>query len=103
MAPVLIYLGYVGGTAAGLQVARGVIRGAGQLACGHPGAALVEVACGVVAPLRSVYDETCKLGGDALDAILNLMANPPSPAPPRPKRRRRAAAAPVVSVNGVPA
>ena len=58
------YLLAVGGFTAGVQVARGVVRGAGKLIDGEPGAAFAEAAGGLVAPLFSAYAQVCKLGED---------------------------------------
>ena len=58
------YLAITGAISAGLQVARGVVRGVGRLIEGDPRGAVVEVAGGLVAPVRTVYNEACKLGAD---------------------------------------
>jgi hypothetical protein len=58
------YLMLTGGVAAGLQVARGVVRGAGKLLKGEPQAALGEVVGGFLAPVQTIYVQGCRLVGD---------------------------------------
>jgi hypothetical protein len=49
------YVVVAGTFTAGLQVARGVVRGAGKLIVGDTRGALAEVAAGAVAPVMSAY------------------------------------------------
>ena len=58
------YLVVAGGVTAGIQVGRGVVRGAGKLIDGEPKAALREVGAGLVAPVRSACDQVRSLGDD---------------------------------------
>lgn len=109
MVPFIVpILAWTGGIAAGAQVAGGVVRGAGELARGNPGAALIEVADGVLSPFAEVYRQVVKLGGDAIDAVVGA-AGPglpemevDLPRPPfRPRRpRRRATILEMPSANG---
>src|SRR5271165_2620853 len=95
MIPIIPFLAWTGGIAAGAQVVGGVVRGVGQLVRGHPGKAIVEVASGVVAPVRTACEQLGKLGGDVYTAVVG--ATSPSPAaapvppamPPRPRWPRR--------------
>src|SRR5205823_1886821 len=58
------YLVVVGGATAGVQAARGVVRGVGRLAQGEPRAALAQVAGGLVAPVLSLVHQAAQLGGE---------------------------------------
>jgi len=94
MFPILPYLIWTGGIAAGAQVAGGVVRGAGELVRGRPGAALLEVVDGVVGPVRLACEQLGKLGSDALHAVVGhpepeLEPDPLPPVPPAVVRRRR--------------
>jgi hypothetical protein len=62
------YVVVAGTFTAGLQVARGVVRGAGKLIAGDTRGALAEVAAGAVAPVMSAYHQVCKLGEDVCRA-----------------------------------
>jgi hypothetical protein len=62
-------LGWVGGIAAGAQVARGVVRGIAALIDGHPGEAIVHVADGLVAPVRTAWKELSRLRDDLVAAF----------------------------------
>jgi hypothetical protein len=100
------YLAVAGGIAAGAQVARGAVRGAGRLAQGDARAALAEVAGGLAAPLVAASHQLHQLGGDvvrsaeALSDGLRQRSRPSAtPAVPRVRSRRRAPAAAVA--NGV--
>jgi hypothetical protein len=64
----LAYLAIAGGVSAGLQVTRGVVRGAGRLIAGDPLGALAEVAGGLAAPACQVYREGAKLAIDVFNA-----------------------------------
>jgi hypothetical protein len=61
---VTFYLAVVGTFTATTQALRGVVRGAGKLIEGKPREALGEVAGGLVAPVKSAYAQTCRLGED---------------------------------------
>jgi hypothetical protein len=104
MLPVLPLVGWIGGIGASAQVVSGVVRGVGRLTRGRPGAALVEVAGGLVAPLRSTCRHLAELGGDMADAILGTeepeTVSEPAPTPSRRRRRARATVLSMPSVNG---
>jgi hypothetical protein len=68
------YVVVAGTFTAGVQVARGVVRGAGKLIAGDTRGALAEAAAGAVAPVMSVYDQVCKLGEDVCRAAGALVA-----------------------------
>jgi hypothetical protein len=104
--PILPILGWTGGVAAGAQLAGGFVRGAGYLARGRPGLAMMEVADGFVSPFRMTVHHVGKLGADVVDTLVGLAwapypQVPPNLGTPSPRRRRRAAQKPVL--NGVPA
>jgi hypothetical protein len=106
MFPVFPLVGWIGGIGASAQVAAGVVRGVGRLTRGRPGAAFIEMADGLVAPLRSTCRHLAELGGDAADAILGTpeAVAEPEPeakrAPGRRQRRDRATVLSMPSVNG---
>jgi hypothetical protein len=58
------YLLVVGGATAGVQAARGVVRGVGKLVQGEPREALAEVAGGLAAPVVSLVHQAAQLGGE---------------------------------------
>jgi predicted ThiF/HesA family dinucleotide-utilizing enzyme len=58
------YVLVVGGFTAGVQVIRGVVRGAGKLIEGEPKTALIEIAGGVMAPVASAVGQVYKLGAE---------------------------------------
>jgi len=58
------YLAVVGGATAGLQAARGVVRGLGKLIEGEPRQALAEVAGGLAAPFLSLVHQATQLGAE---------------------------------------
>jgi hypothetical protein len=91
MLPIIPILAWTGGIAAGAQVVGGFARGAGQLARGRPGEALVEVADGLTSPLRMVLEQVGKLGGDVVVAFMGTVQPEPlsMPVPPLPRTRRR--------------
>jgi len=64
MFPILPILAWTGGIAAGGQVAGGVERGAGHLIRDRPGCALLQVADGCVAPLKTACVSLSELGHD---------------------------------------
>jgi len=92
MFPILPILAWTGGVAAGAQVVGGFVRGAGQLARGRPGEALIEVADGLASPLRMAVEQVGKLGGDVVVAFMGTVQPEvpfgPMPEPPRMRRRR---------------
>lgn len=107
MFPFVPVLAWAGGIAASAQVAGGMVRGVGKLARGKPGAAMIEVADGLLSPFTEVYRQVIRLGGDVVDAVVGIAESPMPdmdlPAPPPPKsrgRRRRAAVIPMPSANG---
>jgi hypothetical protein len=69
-----IYLATVGGVAAGAQVARGAVGGAGRLARGDPRGALTELAGGVTAPVVSAVHQFSQLGADVCRSVAALTA-----------------------------
>ena len=97
MFPIIPILAWTGGLAAGAQVAGGVVRGVGELVRGRPGAAVLEVAGGCVAPLKTACHEVSKLGHDVCQTVLGPWQRAPEPEGPvawprqRPRRRRRQA------------
>jgi hypothetical protein len=115
MFPIIPILAWAGGIAAGAQVAGGVVRGMGELVRGRPGAAMLEVADGCVAPLRTACHEVSKLGHDVYMAVLGPWQSEPQPlaeaeirlqevpAPRQRSRRRRDKSAETKSelLNGV--
>jgi len=107
MFPILPILAWTGGIAAGAQVVGGFVRGAGQLARGRPGEALIEVAEGLTSPLRMVLEQVGKLGGDVVVAFVGTVQPEPlsMPVPPLPRtrqRRDRSAGVNLASLNGIP-
>jgi hypothetical protein len=98
MVPIVPYLLWTGGVAAGASVAGGFVRGVGELVRGRPGAALAEMFDGLGGPVRLACKEIGKLGSDAYHAVVGrgqpeLDTEPePLPEPPAPavaQRRRR--------------
>lgn len=111
MFPIIPILAWTGGIAVGAQVAGGVVRGVGELVRGRPGSAVLEVAGGCVAPLKTACHEISKLGHDVYQTVLGPWQREPAAGPPEPAtvkrqrpRRRRQEATKVVSesLNGVP-
>jgi len=106
MFPILPILAWTGGIAAGAQVVGGFVRGAGQLARGRPGEALVEVADGLASPFRMALEQVGKLGGDVVVAFVGMVQPevPFGPMPPLPRTRRRRNRSPKLnpaSLNGM--
>ncbi|MBY0528002.1 MAG: hypothetical protein K2R98_31685 [Gemmataceae bacterium] len=90
MIPLVPFLLAAGQIAAGAQIARGIVRGAGELARGRTAAAVVEVADGCVAPLRLAGEQLGSLGRDILAAVLGNgepLDRTPIVVPPRQKPR----------------
>jgi len=58
------YMVIVGGATAGLEVARGMVRGVGKLIEGEPRQALAEVAGGLAAPFLSLVHQATQLGAE---------------------------------------
>jgi hypothetical protein len=104
MLPVLPLVGWIGGIGASAQVVAGVVRGVGRLRRGRPGAAFIEMADGLVAPLRSTCRHLAELGGDVADAILGteepVTVSAPVQTPTRRRRRARATVLSMPSANG---
>jgi hypothetical protein len=106
--PILPILGWTGGVAAGAQLVGGFVRGAGYLARGRLGAALHEVADGIVSPFRMAVHQVGKLGADVVDVFVSLATPsfpplPPHLATPPSKRRRRGQQQMKPVLNGAPA
>ena len=70
----IAYLAVTGGVSAGLQVARGVVRGVTRLIEGEPRAAVGEVVGGLVAPVASAIGQGRKLTGEIYDAVRAISA-----------------------------
>ena len=91
------YLSVAGGTAAGTQVVRGVMRGATRLARGDGRGALAEVAGGLGSPLMAALHQIKQLGTEVHRSASSLTTDvrakvslTVAPSAPRiPKRRRR--------------
>jgi hypothetical protein len=71
----MAYLTVVGGVSAGLQVARGFVRGVTRLTEAEPRAAVAEVVGGFVAPMVSAIDQSRKLTGEIYDAVRAISAS----------------------------
>src|SRR5271170_8261523 len=94
-------VGWVAGIGAGAQVAAGVLRAVGKLARDRPGTAVIEVADGLLAPVRSACQHVVELAGDAVDLVLRADAVPePPPAFRTPGRGQRSTGLSMPSVNG---
>ena len=89
MFPILPILAWTGGIAAGAQVAGGVVRGAGELVRGRPGSALLQVADGCVAPLKTACSCLSELGHDVYTAVLGPWKRELEPEIIRRHRSRR--------------
>ena len=61
------YMVIVGGATAGLQAARGVVRGVGKLVEGEPRKALAEVAGGLAAPFVSLVCHATQLVAEVFE------------------------------------
>lgn len=95
---------WVGGIGAGAQAAAGLVRAVGQLARDRPGAAAIEVADGLLAPVRSACQHVVELAGDAVHLVAR--AEEPVPEPPAafrtPPRGQRPTGLSMPSANGAP-
>jgi len=115
--PILPFLAWTGGIAAGARVVSGVVRGAGELVRGRPRAALVAVFDGVTGPVRLACEQLGIFGKDAYYAVVGKeepdpVSDPdlePQPSAHAAARRRRARLRPTVvpteiapSENGPP-
>jgi hypothetical protein len=79
-------LGYfmvAGGLAAGLQAARGVVRGCSKLVQGDARGAVAEVAGGLIAPAGRVFHEAGRLGLDVLACAAAIAGDQAEEAAPR--------------------
>jgi hypothetical protein len=63
------FIAWVGGIAAGAQVAGGCVRSAGKLVRGHPVDALIHLADGLVGPVRVACRQVSWLGLDVYEAV----------------------------------
>lgn len=70
MFPLIPFLAWTGGIAAGAQVAGGAVRAVAALANGQPRAALLRVAGGLAAPVRTAWQELGQLKDEIVDAVL---------------------------------
>src|SRR5271170_1113927 len=95
-------VGWVAGIGAGAQVAAGVLRAVGKLARDRPGTAVVEVADGLLAPVRSACQHVVEMAGDAADLVRRTEApvSEPSPTFRTPPRGQRSTGLSMPSVNG---
>jgi hypothetical protein len=95
---VACYLVVVGSFTATAQALRGVVRGAGKLIEGKPREAVAEVAGGLLAPARSVYNQACCLGEDVfrVAATLSFAEDEPEGLPEPATQRRPAILHPIV-------
>jgi len=104
MLPIVPFLAWTGGIAAGAQVARGLVRGTGALLRGETGTGLVELADGIVSPVRNAASQVGRLGGDLLGTVVSvLMPAPrlPLELSPRIPQSRRQPDAALSSGNGL--
>ena len=114
MVPIIPFLAWTGGIAAGAQVMGGVVRATGELVRGRPSSALLEVAGGVVAPVKSAAAEVSKLGHDVFMAVMKPWREPETEAAEpketeevsngngkRPRRRRQEAELESDSLDGM--
>jgi hypothetical protein len=97
-------VGWVAGIGAGAQVAGGVLRAVGKLARDRPGAAVIEVADGLLAPVRSACQHVVELAGDAVDLVTRAEAPVPEPPPAfrTPPHGQRSTGLSMPSANGAP-
>jgi hypothetical protein len=104
MFSLLRVIGWVGGIGAGAQVAGGIVRAVGKLARNRPGAAVIEVADGLMAPVRTACQNMVKLAGEAVDLVMR--ADEPAPEPPTtfstPPCGQRTTGLSMPSMNGGP-
>src|SRR4051794_34521124 len=70
MFPIVPFLAWAGGIAAGAQVAGGVVRAVGKLADSRPDRALAELTDGLLSPVRSVAEQVGSLAGDVVQVVL---------------------------------
>ena len=109
MFPLIPILAWTGGIAASAQVAGGLVRGAGHLVRGRPGSALLQVADGCVAPLKTACVSLSELGHDVYQAVLGPWRNPLAEPvvivtpPPRKTQRREAESELCDAINGLSA
>jgi hypothetical protein len=97
----IAYLAVTGGVSAGLQVARGVVRGVTRLIEGEPRAAVAEVVGGFVAPMASAIGQGRQLTGEIYEAVTAISAGGEEKRLHRSLRRRcESAAANLHSVPG---
>src|SRR5271156_4668577 len=93
---------WVGGIGAGAQAAAGLVRAVGQPARDRPGLAVIEVADGLLAPVRSACQHVVELAGDAVHLVVR--AEEPVPEPPAAfrtaPRGQRPAGLSMPAVNG---
>jgi len=73
MLPIVPFLAWTGGIAAGAQVARGIVRGTGALLRGEAGTGLVELADGIVSPVRTAASQVGRLGGDLVCTVFGVL------------------------------
>jgi hypothetical protein len=95
-------VGWVAGIGAAAQVAGGVVRAVGQVARDRPGAAVIELADGLLAPVRSACQHVVELAADAADLVMRTEAPVPEPPPHfrTPPRGQRSTGLSMPSVNG---
>lgn len=109
MVPFIPILAWAGGVAAGAKLASGMVRSAKALVHGQPGAALVELAGAVAAPVQMAGEELRHLGKEIVGAVLGVRhdgledreaADAVLPFVQRQSRRSRATAIKVPPPNG---
>jgi len=66
------YAAVVGGFTAGVQMVRGIVRGAGKLIEGDARGAHAEAAGGFGAPVVSACSQVCRLGEDVFQSAAAL-------------------------------
>lgn len=86
------YVTLMGTACAAMQVARGAVRGAGKLIEGDGRGALSEIAGGILAPARAVYEQVRLFGADACQSAGAITEHTPQKLPlirlSRLRRRR---------------
>jgi len=106
MLPIVPFLAWTGGIAAGAQVARGLVRGTGALLRGETGSGLVELADGIVSPVRTAASQVGRLGGDLVCTVFGVLVPQtprrlPTESVPRIGSGRRGVDATVPAGNGL--
>jgi hypothetical protein len=101
----VMYLVLTGTLSSGLQVARGLVRGAGKLLAGEPRPAASEVVGSLAAPVASACTQARLLVGDACavaQAISGGDQEAPEPLPHLHRARPRSRIVPAPGPDGAP-